>query len=664
MRSRMQIRALIYGAERCDICGDIGFAETIITCEKCKINQEHLYCMETFRIEQPEVWICEECTPRDGNQSSCGKNGLSEAPNFTISSKDHRENLQCAYPRKSYRGRGWVDWEKKVAKGRTKYISAEEAIVLPKLQNVASNIKITRHSNPLSPKKHVSSPLSRTPVNPGTSIPKFQQPKKHPTSLGPQHLKTQSLDISKKRPTSSSSLQHPKTQSLENSKKHPTSSGLQHPKTQSLENSNISQVTQPKEQSSKVLNGPMEKERAVETDKNIGDTKITRTIAKETTDKHTSVASACCLQVISVSDGCATTERGTSNVNLMSFSTNNEKCFSDPAQHPSWKGSFNVCDNLNFKGFQAHHPLRVRRKVCEFSKLLPEILDFKLVPRGNLWGKLFHDYCPTREDVGLYFFPSDKDRSKEYMTLLELIRDQDLMMRKQIDNVEILVLTSTVLQMECQKVEGKYFLWGLFHRIGKKDKVVNIEFVDKEVDISGKDNEEVVAMEIDMTGGGPSVGKADSINSGDDDKEVDMEIDMIGGRNVGKQDVVIRRDSSGNRYESSTPTTPVTASGVMQCGLSKVKREEPFQDWPPGFKPRNKSECSTPTAGGDVSVPPGFKPLLPRSKFECSTPTASGDVSVPPGFKPLLPRNRSECSTPTSVGDVRVPPGFKPLLPP
>ncbi|XP_019200012.1 PREDICTED: uncharacterized protein LOC109193588 isoform X3 [Ipomoea nil] len=652
MRSRMQIRALIYGAERCDICGDIGFAETIITCEKCKINQEHLYCMETFRIEQPEVWICEECTPRDGNQSSCGKNGLSEAPNFTISSKDHRENLQCAYPRKSYRGRGWVDWEKKVAKGRTKYISAEEAIVLPKLQNVASNIKITRHSNPLSPKKHVSSPLSRTPVNPGTSIPKFQQPKKHPTSLGPQHLKTQSLDISKKRPTSSSSLQHPKTQSLENSKKHPTSSGLQHPKTQSLENSNISQVTQPKEQSSKVLNG------------NIGDTKITRTIAKETTDKHTSVASACCLQVISVSDGCATTERGTSNVNLMSFSTNNEKCFSDPAQHPSWKGSFNVCDNLNFKGFQAHHPLRVRRKVCEFSKLLPEILDFKLVPRGNLWGKLFHDYCPTREDVGLYFFPSDKDRSKEYMTLLELIRDQDLMMRKQIDNVEILVLTSTVLQMECQKVEGKYFLWGLFHRIGKKDKVVNIEFVDKEVDISGKDNEEVVAMEIDMTGGGPSVGKADSINSGDDDKEVDMEIDMIGGRNVGKQDVVIRRDSSGNRYESSTPTTPVTASGVMQCGLSKVKREEPFQDWPPGFKPRNKSECSTPTAGGDVSVPPGFKPLLPRSKFECSTPTASGDVSVPPGFKPLLPRNRSECSTPTSVGDVRVPPGFKPLLPP
>lgn len=211
--------------------------------------------MRTFCKEPPEVWLCEECTPWNGNQSSCGKNDeFSEAPNFIISCKDHRENLQCAYPRKLNRGRGWIDWEKKVAKGRTKYISVEEALVLPQLQNVASTVKITSHSNPLSPKKHISSPLSRIPVNPGTCIPKFQQPKKHPTLLGVQHLKTQSLEKSKKHPTSSI-LQHLNTQSLENSKKHPTLSGLQHPKTQSLESSKINQVTQPKEQSSKVLNG-------------------------------------------------------------------------------------------------------------------------------------------------------------------------------------------------------------------------------------------------------------------------------------------------------------------------------------------------------------------------------------------------------------------------
>lgn len=108
---------------------------------------------------------------------------------------------------------------------------------------------------------------------------------------------------------------------------------------------------------------------------------------------------------------------------------------------------------------------------------------------------------------------------------------------------------------------------------------------------------------------------------------------------MGKQDVVIRRNSSANRYKSSTPT-PVTASvtppsifntidsGMMQCGLSKVKREEPFEDVPPGFKPlppRNKSECSIPTAGITFSS-------IMKVKRE-----AFGDVCVPPGFKPLLP---------------------------
>jgi len=72
-------------------------------------------------------------------------------------------------------------------------------------------------------------------------------------------------------------------------------------------------------------------------------------------------------------------------------------------------------------------------------------------------------------------------------------------------------------------MEGNYFLWGLFHRIGKKDKVASVEFVDKEIDSSGKDIEEVVVMEIDITGGGQSVGKADSINNGDNE-----EVDMIG----------------------------------------------------------------------------------------------------------------------------------------
>lgn len=190
-------------------------------------------------------------------------------------------------------------------------------------------------------------------------------------------------------------------------------------------------------------------------------------------------------------------------------------------------------------------------------------------------------------------------------------------------------------------------MWGLFHRIGKKDKVVNIEFVDKEIDISGKDNEEA-AMEIDLTSK-QSVGKVDSVGGGDNEG-VDMEIDMIGGQNVGKQDVVVQRNNSGNKTESSTPT-PFTAAVIvpsisntsdssMQCGLFKVRREQPFEDVPPGFQPllpRNKSERSTPTsvtAGVTVSSisktsDGGMQHSLLKVKREPFE-------DVPPGFKPLL----------------------------
>ncbi|XP_052481607.1 uncharacterized protein LOC105764710 isoform X2 [Gossypium raimondii] len=47
--------------EPCDICGDIGFVEDIITCFECKIAKEHGYCMREVLLTIPEIWFCEEC---------------------------------------------------------------------------------------------------------------------------------------------------------------------------------------------------------------------------------------------------------------------------------------------------------------------------------------------------------------------------------------------------------------------------------------------------------------------------------------------------------------------------------------------------------------------------------------------------------------------------
>ncbi|KAH0750902.1 hypothetical protein KY290_030134 [Solanum tuberosum] len=61
----------------------------------------------------------------------------------------------------------------------------------------------------------------------------------------------------------------------------------------------------------------------------------------------------------------------------------------DPSLVPSRKGGFDILGALEIlpgmlnSCIQAHPPSRVRRKVYEFSGLVPDTLKFELVPRGE-----------------------------------------------------------------------------------------------------------------------------------------------------------------------------------------------------------------------------------------------------------------------------------------
>ncbi|KAH0682556.1 hypothetical protein KY290_021136 [Solanum tuberosum] len=71
----------------------------------------------------------------------------------------------------------------------------------------------------------------------------------------------------------------------------------------------------------------------------------------------------------------------------------------DPAAVPSWKyGKQDIVVQ------QVHPPCRVRRKVYEFSGVLPDTIKLELVLHGDICQSLFDNYCPGKEDVGLYFF--------------------------------------------------------------------------------------------------------------------------------------------------------------------------------------------------------------------------------------------------------------------
>ncbi|XP_015166890.1 uncharacterized protein [Solanum tuberosum] len=178
----------------------------------------------------------------------------------------------------------------------------------------------------------------------------------------------------------------------------------------------------------------------------------------------------------------------------------------DPALVPSWMGNFDILGALELAPglfnncIQAHPPCRVRRKVYEFSGLLPDTLKFELVPRGDIWAGLFNSHFPDKEDIGLYFFASERERSERYISLVEFMHSKDLVLRTLINDVELIILASTALCSDSQRWNSEHFLWGLFYRTGQD---------------------------------------TDGCAEGGSNKVIDMEIDMIAGEDVGTLDIVL-----------------------------------------------------------------------------------------------------------------------------
>ncbi|KAM3361684.1 hypothetical protein P3S68_016538 [Capsicum galapagoense] len=145
----------------------------------------------------------------------------------------------------------------------------------------------------------------------------------------------------------------------------------------------------------------------------------------------------------------------------------------DPALAHSWKGSFEIIGALKFTPrmlnncIDTYPPSKVRRKVYEFLRLLPGTLKFKLVSHEAIWTSLFNSHLPGKEDIGLYFLASERDRFVIYTALVEFLHNKDLVMKMLIHDVELLVLASTILCSNSQRLNNELFPWGLFHRVSQ-----------------------------------------------------------------------------------------------------------------------------------------------------------------------------------------------------
>ncbi|XP_073145177.1 PHD finger-containing protein 6 isoform X2 [Henckelia pumila] len=517
--------------ECCDICGSIGVPDALVTCSQCKSSIEHMYCMRARFSEYPDDWRCEECDP-------------SSKPTFSGLANSSEVRKGAARPLKTRKlpnesKRGLFNWEKKVATRKTKYISINDVIKLSSgAVDLSSRSKVTCQSStsqpPIREQKPCFSLKNSACDERWTSLPVHSgfAPCVSPTKVEVQR------PIKSLQPSQAPAKKHIlKEQPVE----------------------------------------PMSPQR-----------KVKSMMKKDAT------ASSPGLPRVTTTSGCwgscaVEKSNNCSEIVHSNLLHSSEKCSTTPAMDALWKGRFSICEYLKNGALndiiQAHPPSKVRRKIFEFSKIMPETLQFELVPCKKFWINLFQEYHPDSRDIGLYFFPCDGERAVNYASLLDSLSERKLALRKQMEDVELVVFTSALLPTDCQNWKGKFFLWGVFHKL-KRDTTVR-SLVDT--------------------------------NEGDCSTEVDTEIDMIGGVDTGLLDVAVQKEHPGKDCQSSKDhASPLPGfvskidpdsrllSSVARVLSSDVKLE-PADDIPPGFDQEYCRRVRDTTVDNQVRVGVGRK---------------------------------------------------------
>lgn len=432
-------------AKPCDICGDDGVFEAIVTCCECKIARQHLYCMRIFRTEVPPFWSCEECdqnklvSPRPSLKEHSPEASTQKVPSLmqTTTRVSGSQNKNAFASRFNFK-------EQRVDKGRVKYISCEEAVKLSSFAKQSDQPSRNASCSAQGSSKHMPPPRERTLV---------KTPQQERTSKFEQHL------------------QQPVVQKSTGLKEKAVLLPLRNrgDATQSIKSCKRERET--KTAKSEVL--PPRKEEA--------DTRMHIEVPKSFKRSETANTKAGSKNQTNVEAGSS--DAGKSNLTTgMPVSERNRPYI--PALHAYWKGSFylpNGHESFN-DAFKAHPPSSVHNKVYETLKKMPENIYFELVPKHEVWTDMFPDYCPDNDDIGLYFFPRFKKRSENSNSIMEFLWRKNLLMRSVLDGVELLVLSSRLLQPHSQEFQGSYFLWGVFRRIGGPNvikKAVQGEVVDR-----------------------------------------------------------------------------------------------------------------------------------------------------------------------------------------
>ncbi|KAG5610572.1 hypothetical protein H5410_021853 [Solanum commersonii] len=99
----------------CEICGDLGIQEAIITCYQCKNVDVHQYYVLGYWEDALVDWCCEECDICKGGSKLHASTKICLS---TVQPKKHSK-----FPQRQH-----INWEKEVRTGKMRYLPMEEAL--------------------------------------------------------------------------------------------------------------------------------------------------------------------------------------------------------------------------------------------------------------------------------------------------------------------------------------------------------------------------------------------------------------------------------------------------------------------------------------------------------------------------------------------------------
>ncbi|KAL9449624.1 hypothetical protein AB3S75_011531 [Citrus x aurantiifolia] len=143
-----------------------------------------------------------------------------------------------------------------------------------------------------------------------------------------------------------------------------------------------------------------------------------------------------------------------------------EHCFvpAQPIIEPIWKGNLRLSSDKygSIEGLVAHLSTSACSKVFQEAKLLPQLLCPELLPRSNAWPKSFHKWGPSDDNIALYLFPNNERSEKVYDSLVHDMISHDVALRAVVKNAELLLFTSNLLPFQFWRFQSKFYLWGVF----------------------------------------------------------------------------------------------------------------------------------------------------------------------------------------------------------